>query len=103
MASDAQWQDGLGDTFQKQLTRWTDDGKLNLVLTANSGFCDRFNGNDLYTCSGEGTLIRGLFRLLVALRDRASVVATDWSKYEAALIADSDERTRGWIGDDSSD
>jgi hypothetical protein len=34
---------------------------------------------------GEGSLIRGLFRLLHALRQKATVTAIDWHQHEAVL------------------
>ena len=60
--------------------------ELDLVLTAESGFYDRFNPDGSPTAgSGPGALIRGLFRLLAALRERATVVAVEWDKYEEVL------------------
>jgi hypothetical protein len=87
MASD--WKDGLlGQTFEKQIERWKGDQQLDMVLTASSGFYDRFS-NDLPTiAAGEGTLIRGLFRLLQSLRDRATVTAIEWDRYESVLTTD---------------
>lgn len=86
LAMDASWADGLGKTFLKQLSEWTGDEELDLVLTASAGFCDRFNASRTpMIVAGEGSLMRGLFRLLAALREKATVVAIDWDKYESVL------------------
>jgi hypothetical protein len=78
--------EGLSDDFYKRLDRWQGDSALDLVLTAESGFCDRFNADGSPTTArGKGSLIRGLFRLLAALRERATVTAVEWDKYEDVL------------------
>lgn len=60
--------------------------ELDIVLTAESGFYDRFNADGSATAaSGDGSMIRGLFRLLAALRERATVSAVEWDKYEIVL------------------
>jgi hypothetical protein len=82
---DSAWRDGLGKTFEKSLRRWEGAQQLDLVLTAASGFHDRFDNNQVTKADGEGALIRGLFRLLEALRGRATVTAIDWNAYESAL------------------
>lgn len=86
LAMDTEWKDGLGRSFDKQLSRWVGDQQLDLVLTACSGFCDRFNAGQVTIADGEGSLIRGLFRLLQALRDRATVTAIEWDRYESVLL-----------------
>lgn len=85
LAMNSDWKDGLGRTFKKQLARWKGNQQLDVVLTASSGFYDCFSNNLATIAEGEGSLIRGLFRLLHALRDRATVTAIEWDKYEAAL------------------
>jgi hypothetical protein len=89
LAMKASWADGLGKTFKKQLVAWKADEELDLVLTASSGFSDRFATDHLTTAKGDGTLIQGLFRLLAALRDRATVTAIDWQRYESVLATES--------------
>jgi hypothetical protein len=90
LTMDASWADGLGNTFLKQFLEWTGNNELDLVLTASAGFCDRFNASRApMSVSGEGSLMRGLFRLLAALREKATVVAIDWDKYESVLISPS--------------
>jgi hypothetical protein len=60
--------------------------QLDMVLTAESGFYDRFSADGSLTAgSGPGSLMRGLFRLLAALRERATVVAVEWDQYEGVL------------------
>ena len=86
LAMGATWRDGLGDSFLKQFGRWSGQEELDLVLTANTGSCDRFSkSRSPRVEKGEGALIRGLFRFLSALRDKATVVAIDWKQYEAVL------------------
>jgi len=88
LAMRATWKDGLGDSFLRQFERWCGQEQLDLVLTADTGFCDRFSkGGSPRVVEGDGALIRGLFRLLGALRDRATVTAIDWVEYEAVLGA----------------
>lgn len=83
----ASWADGLGQAFLRRFNSLTGYKKLDLVLTAESGFCDHLNPDrDPLVGSGEGSLIRGLFRMLDALRAKATVSAIDWEKYESALI-----------------
>lgn len=86
LGMDASWADGLGEAFLKRFNSLTDDKRLDLVLTAESGFCDRLeSGNSPIIANGSGSLIRGLFRLLKALRAKATVPAIEWEKYEDVL------------------
>jgi hypothetical protein len=87
LAMKASWANGLGQAFERQFRSWDGNYQLDMVLTASSGFCDRFSPGCLTTSNGAGTLIRGLFRLLSALRDRATVTAIDWGKYECVLTS----------------
>ena len=83
LAMNAPWTDGLGKAFMTNFSVLEEDKTLDLVLTAESGFCDRLVADhEPAVVSGSGALIRGLFRLLSALRSRASVTAVDWEKYE---------------------
>ncbi len=83
---EAEWRGALGGAFVKQFERWTSAEQLDVVLTAGQGFCDRFtsDGSPAIVC-GEGSLVRGLFRLLSALREKATVTAIEWDKYETVL------------------
>ncbi|MDP3993433.1 MAG: hypothetical protein Q8P75_00440 [bacterium] len=84
----ASWKDGLGNTFLKQFNTLSGDRKLDLVLTASNGFCDHLVTTYTPTIvHGPGSLIRGLFRLLKALRAKATVAAVDWEKYESVFDA----------------
>jgi len=79
----ASWTDGLGQTFLKNFTDLSGNEKLDIILTAESGICDHLHQDrDPEVITGEGSLIRGLLRLLKALRDKATVPAVDWDKYE---------------------
>jgi hypothetical protein len=81
-AMNASWSDGLGETFIQNLDALQDDEVLDMVITAESGFCDRVNADDISIFTGEGALIRGLFRLLRALRSKHTVPAIEWERYE---------------------
>lgn len=86
LAMNASWKDGLGSTFLSQLNSHTGDKQLDFVLTAESGFYDRLDPKTSpAVVAGSGSLIRGLFRLLKALRSKATVAAVEWEKYEAVF------------------
>lgn len=79
----ASWADGLGETFLKNFTNLSGHEKLDIILTAESGVCDHLQPDQHpEIITGDGSLIRGLLRLLKALRDKASVPAVEWDKYE---------------------
>lgn len=86
LAMRTKWRDGLGRRFLRQFERWSGTQELDLVLTADAGFCDRFSKRHRVV-TGEGSLVRGLFRLLYALREKATVTAIEWDRYEAVLTA----------------
>ena len=89
LALNASWEDGLGETFLKNFSTLDGDKKLDIVLTAESGICDCLQNNHCpEIITGEGSLIRGLLRLLTALRDKATVPAVEWEKYEAVFNQD---------------
>jgi hypothetical protein len=86
LAMKVAWKSQLGNSFQKQFAQYTGDRQLNLILTAESGICDQMELKAVpEILSGPGALIRGLFRLLRALRAQATVAAVEWEKYEAVL------------------
>ena len=89
LGMNASWDDGLCGTFLSQFAGLMGDKRLDFVLTAESGFCDHLDASITPTIlNGPGSLVRGLFRLLKALRDKATVVAVEWEKYEAVLDSD---------------
>ena len=80
----ASWVDGLGEAFLARFNSLTGEKQLDLVLTAESGFCNRLElAGAPIIANGPGSLMRGLFRLLKALRAKATVSAIEWEKYEA--------------------
>lgn len=86
LAMNASWKNGLGKTFIDQFNSHSGNEHLDFVLTAESGFCDHLNDKQTpEIITGPGSLIRGLFRLLKALRAKASVTAVEWEKYEAVF------------------
>lgn len=83
LALNASWADGLGESFLENFNALSGDEALDIVLTAESGVYDHLNKEiDPEQITGEGALIRGLLRLLKALRDKATVPAVEWDKYE---------------------
>lgn len=89
LGMNASWKDGLGKTFSKNIAQLTGSKTIDFVLTAESGFCDHLDaGSKPLVLTGPGSLVRGLLRLLNALRDKATVVAVEWEKYEAVFDAD---------------
>jgi hypothetical protein len=86
ISMNASWKGGLGSAFLTQFDSLKKEKSLDLVLTAEHGFCDHLTpANEREVVTGPGSLLRGLFRLLDSLRSRASVVAIDWKKYEAVF------------------
>jgi hypothetical protein len=82
----AKWVGGLGKTFLENFNGLTGNEKLDVVLTTDNGVCDRFGtGRTPEIFTGPGSLMRGLFRLLRALRAQQTVPAIEWEKYEAVL------------------
>jgi hypothetical protein len=82
----AKWKDGLGKPFLKAQSKLTGMEKIDFVLTAENGFFDHFDsGNAPVIVAGAGSLIRGLFCLLNALRNKATVAAIDWEKYDSVF------------------
>jgi hypothetical protein len=86
LAMKASWSDGLGSKFLDNLKSYNGEEQFDFVLTAESGFFDALDpALSPSVVSGDGALMRGLFRLIKALRDKNSVPAVDWEKYEEAL------------------
>lgn len=86
LAMKASWSDGLGSTFLSHLKKYEGERQLDFVLSAESGFCDALDPALSPTIiSGSGALMRGLFRLIKALRDKNTVPAVDWERYEEVL------------------
>jgi hypothetical protein len=87
LGMNASWADGLGEAFLKRFESLKDQKQLDLVLTAESGFCDCLEpGRGPIIMSGPGSLMRALFRLLKALRTKATVTAIEWEKYDELLL-----------------
>jgi hypothetical protein len=86
LAMKASWTDGLGSTFLSNFTNYTGESKLDFILTAESGFCDALDSAlSPEIVTGSGALMRGLFRLIKALRHKNTVPAVEWEKYEDVL------------------
>lgn len=84
LAMKASWKKGLGSEFEQKVKGYTGKRSLDFVLTAKDGFYDNLSSREEIE-SGEGSLIRGLFRLIKVLRTKNSVPAVDWDKYEKVL------------------
>lgn len=87
LAMNASWVDGLGSaSLPENLALYKNNQQLDLVLTAEAGFCDALTDvTNPEIVTGDGALMRGLFRLIKALRDKNTVPAVDWDKYEEVL------------------
>jgi hypothetical protein len=86
LAMKASWTDGLGSAFLNNFEKYKTERRLDFVLTAESGFCDALNLTlSPSVVSGSGALMRGLFRLIKALRDKNTVPAVEWERYEDVL------------------
>jgi len=85
VAQKASWEDGLQS--QRFLDNLPSDElqRLDFVITAESGFYDGRDFESPDVLYGEGSLMRGLFRLLQALQQLGTVPAIDWSLYEKVL------------------
>lgn len=86
LAMDASWKEGLGAAFLDNLKKHKGEHHLDLVLTAKNGFCDTLQSAATpEIVVGSGALMRGLFRLIKALRDKNTVTPVDWELYEEVL------------------
>jgi hypothetical protein len=80
------WKKGFGPAFSSSVKKLKGDKQLDFILTAENGFYDNFDAAKPPTVvTGSGSLIRGLFRLLSALRSKATVAAVEWDKYESVF------------------
>ena len=95
LAMGVEWKTGFGEAFLRNLKNEGKHERLDLILTAEGGFCDRLDMKSRRPkiVTGDGAMIRGLFRLLTALRDKATVSAVEWEKYERCLES-SEEKAR---------
>jgi len=85
LAQSADWSGGLNaNSFLTNLPSG-EQNQLDFVLTAESGFYDGMNRSEPVIATGNGSLMRGLFRLLNALQQLGTVPAIDWSIYEDIL------------------
>jgi hypothetical protein len=86
LALNAEWKDGLGASFLDPVKNASKEEELQFVITATDGSYDREGrGTNHEVMSGPGSLIRGLFRLIEHLRNKNTVSAVEWDRYEAAL------------------
>ena len=86
LAREAAWQDGLGSTFLEHFTKGRHDRRLDMVLTVNAGFAERFSDDEkVIRWHHEGSLVHGLFRLLRALQGLGTVPAIDWAAYASVF------------------
>lgn len=84
LAPDAEWADGLGESFRASLAEH-DEVRLDCGCALEKGCFDTY-GESLSVTSREGTLMLFLFRLLSRLQGLGTVPAIDWEAY-AKIIA----------------
>lgn len=83
LAPRASWVDGLGDTFQRNLSI-DDASKLDCGCALEHGSFD-FHDGKLLIAREEGALMFFLFRLLARLQSLGSVPAIDWTAYSRII------------------
>lgn len=86
VAQKADWVEGLkSDSFIDNLPT-VELKHLDFVITANDGFYDgRHSLDEPVIATGDGSLMRVVFRLLQALQQLGTVPAIDWGIYEEVL------------------
>jgi len=83
LAQRADWSDGLGATFERNL-QTIGEGALDCGCAPEHGAFDTFDGA-LRKVSSEGGLVTFLFRLLARLQSVGTVPAIDWAAYARIL------------------
>lgn len=83
LAQRADWADGLGATFERNL-QTTGHGALDCGCALEHGAFDTFDGA-VRRIPAEGGLVTFLFRLLAQLQSVGSVPAIDWTAYAKIL------------------
>lgn len=83
LAARADWGDGLGDNFKRNLPSAADE-QLECGCALEHGMFDAFDG-PLKTAGRDGALIFFLFRLLSKLQSLGSVPAVDWAAYAKVI------------------
>lgn len=79
----ADWSDGLGDNFRRNLPTIPDE-QLQCGCALKHGMFDVFDGS-LKVGGSDGALMHFLFRLLSKLQSLGSVPAVDWAAYAKVI------------------
>lgn len=85
LAPNAEWADGLGDAFRRNLGS-DDVSKLDCGCALEHGSFD-FHDGDLVIATEQGALMFFLFRLLSRLQSLGTVPAIDWAAYSRIIRA----------------
>ena len=83
LAQRANWADGLGANFERNL-KTSGDGALDCGCALSHGAFDNFDGT-LRKLPADGGLVTFLFRLLAQLQSMGTVPAIDWTAYVRIL------------------
>lgn len=86
VATDIEWTDGLGKSFERNYTELTHLNKLNCGLAISGGCFDTFSTDEINYGPIDNSLIYFLFRLLQKLQSLGTVPAIDWNAYAEQLI-----------------
>lgn len=85
IADTVDWTDGIeSNSFRENLPA-TDHERLDFVVTASSGIYDGRLNSEAEIIVGDGSLMRGIFKLLQALQTLGTVPSIDWRIYEKVL------------------
>lgn len=83
LAPHASWADGLGESFQRNLS--TDEAcRLDCGCALEHGCFDLYDG-ELHVAAEQGALMFFLFRLLSRLQTLGTVAAIDWAAYSRII------------------
>ena len=87
VATEIDWVDGFGSSFDRNLALLTSMNKLDCGLAVSGGCFDTFAvDNSVTKGPEENSLIYFLFRLLQKLQSLGTVPAIDWNQYAEQLI-----------------
>ena len=86
VATNIEWPDGLGATFEDNYKKLTDLNKLDCGLAVSGGCFDTFSTDGVLNYGPtDNSLIYFLFRLLQKLQSLGTVPAIDWNSYAEQL------------------
>jgi hypothetical protein len=86
LATEVEWKDGFGTSFEECYAELTGLRKLDCGLAVDGHCFDTFAANSTFTfCKTENALVFFLFRLLNQLQSLGTVPAINWNAYASQL------------------